>query len=225
MIDKEKLKYYREKNNYTTSDLSKKLKCSKKIIELWEKGISTPKEKDIVILCDLYNIELIDLKVKEKVKIINLKIFIISIIIAIIFSIFSKDIITLILLTIMLYIIILTSIYIYQNYKLKCPKIVPKTIFGIVLSINDKNQRLKDYLLESNFISCIYISIYLITKSLNIADFILKIDIISNKSVNEVIILILTYLLLLVTLFIIELGFGEYIIKMYRGDKIENKFK
>ena len=67
MIDKEKLKYYRELNKIDTRELSKKLKCPRMIIEHWEDGTRFPKQEDIEKLCILYGVDEKELFIKESI--------------------------------------------------------------------------------------------------------------------------------------------------------------
>ena len=51
----EKLKKYREKNNYTIKELSDKINVSEKEIKSWENGALEPNIKYIKKLCQIYN--------------------------------------------------------------------------------------------------------------------------------------------------------------------------
>lgn len=89
---------------------------------------------------------------------------------------------------------------------------VPKSLFNVELS-DDKYDRRKLYLVESMLVSSIYITLINIFKILELNILVINIYIFDSKSVNEFVISLVSYLLLTVLTFIIELGFGEYMIK------------
>lgn len=213
MVDKDLLRKYRELNNYDYRTLAKKIKCPKKVVELWETGDSIPKEKDILKLCELYNIEVEDLMLHEPKK-VNIIKMIIGIILGISSGILLKNNIIMILSPIFNLVFILTLEHI-MNLKNENKDSKLTSLLGVEL--NDiKNKRLKIYLYEANIISSAYSIFNIIMRILNIDLFVIKINLIGIPSVNESIILISTYLLLMFISFIIELGFGEYMIKKYK---------
>lgn len=225
MIDNELLKYYRELNNLTIKELAKKLKCPKRIIELWETGEIIPKESDITKLCEIYNITIEDL-IKQEKNSLNIIYFITSIILialGIISGYISKNITIMILFPIINLTLLYSSIYIIKQYEISksIDDEEPRSLFGIILDQDIKKERIKDYLIESNLIAAAYLAFNIICKLFELNDFIINITLFDNKSVNDFVILTTIYLQLMISSFIIEIGFGEYMIKKYKGDKNE----
>lgn len=213
MVDKDLLRKYRELNNYDYRTLAKKIKCPKKVIQLWETGDTIPKERDILKLCEIYDIEIQDLMLQEPKK-VNIIKLVIGIILGISSGIILKNNVLIILSPIFNLIFIVTLEHIMNLKKEnKDSKLI--SLLGVELKDN-KNKRLKIYLEEANIISSAYSIFNIIMRILNIDLFVIKINLVGISSVNECIILISTYLLLMFISFIIELGFGEYMIKKYK---------
>lgn len=214
MVDKEKLKIYREINNYNIKKLSRKLKIRASLIKEWENGESIIDEENLTKLCKLYNIdkECLLIKKKDNYLLYFLALLISLIIPTIIYSIFS-DLVVLITNIICFLILFINLIYIKDNYV---KEDIPKSLFNIKL-MDIKSKRIKLYIQESIVIGSIYIIITNIFKVLSLDILVVNIDLISNRSVNDIVISFITYLLLTILTFIIELGFGEYIYK--RVDK------
>jgi hypothetical protein len=101
-------------------------------------------------------------------------------------------------------------IYIKNNYTKD--NLVPKSLFSIKL-LEDKNERIKLYLKESLLIASLYTIISNVLKILELNIFVIQFYLIPIRSVNDIVITFITYLLLTILTFIIELGFGEYIYK------------
>lgn len=216
MIDGSLLKYYREKENLTIKDLSKKMHVPKRIIENWENGISIPRESDIKILCELYGIEKEDLVIEEK-SIKNIIISIILFVCGITVGLIVDDNSIAIVLPIILVVILNISLIIKVNYDISKEDNGPKSLFGIMLEENNKKSRCKYYLLESIILSASYILINIVCKMLDFTRFIIDIDIIDNRVVNAILIWLITFVLLTFLAFLIEFVFGEFMVKKYYG--------
>ena len=78
---------------------------------------------------------------------------------------------------------------------------------------NDKKKRFTTYLIESSLVSALYILITNICRIFEYDILVINVYLFEIKSVNTLFIIIISYLLLLLFTFIIELGFGEYMIK------------
>lgn len=221
MIDKEKLIYYRELNNIEINKLAKKIKCSKHEIELWESGEIIPTEKQLEKLCKFYKITVDDLMVEEKKSISALSIIIsfILIIIGLVIGYLINSLVYALVLPIMnviCYFIIKSEFNNFKESK-NVDDTIPKSLFGLVLS-NSKSTRKRIYLIESILLSSIYVIISIIFKLFDINELILNIRIFDNNNVNEGFLILSTYLLLMFLSYIIELVFGEYMIKNNKGD-------
>lgn len=216
MIDGSLLKYYREKENLTIKDLSKKMHVPKRIIENWENGISIPRESDIKILCELYGIEKEDLVIEGK-SIKNVIISIFLFVCGITVGLIVDDNSIAIVLPIILVVILNISLIIKVNYDISKEDNGPKSLFGIMLEENNKKSRCKYYLLESIILSASYILINIVCKMLDFTRFIIDIDIIDNRVVNAILIWLITFVLLTFLAFLIEFVFGEFMVKKYYG--------
>ena len=215
MIDSSLLKYYREKENLKIKDLAKKIHISKKIIEKWENAELEPMDKDIEKLCKLYRITKEDLIIKEKKK-NNLIISIILFICGIGIGIVLNEIAITIILPIILVIILNSIIIIKSKYELSKKEEGPKSLFGISLRDSKKN-RYKYYLLESLILSSSYILFNMILRMFDFTKFIINVNLTTNESINYLIIWVTTFILLTSLAFLIELIFGEFMVKKENG--------
>lgn len=87
-----------------------------------------------------------------------------------------------------------------------------KSLFNIVLS-DEPWERRNIYLVESSLVASLYITIINIFKILELDIFIINIYLFNNKSINDLVISGISYILLIILTFIIELCFGEYLMK------------
>lgn len=214
MVDKDRLKLYRELNNYEIKYVAKKLKCPRTLIREWEEGIKEIDDKYLDKICGLYNIEKEDLYYKEEKKNYIHLLAITAIIIASSLTLFIHNSIVVTITNILIGInIYFSTKHIIKHYS-KEERI--KSLFNIELSSNKKS-RIKTYLIESSLVSSIYILITNICRIFEIDILVINIYLFEMKSVNTLFIMMISYLLLLLLTFIIELGFGEYMIK--RGNE------
>ena len=218
MIDSSLLKYYREKENLKIKDLAKKIHVSKKIIEKWENAELEPSDKDVEKLCNLYKITKEDLIIKEKKK-NNLFVSILLLICGIGVGLILNEIAITLILPIVLVIILNSIIIIKSNYEFSKDEDGPKSLFGISLKENKKN-RYKYYLIESLVLSSSYILLNMICKIFNFTKFIISLELTKNESINYLIIWTITFILLTLLAFIIELIFGEIMIKKENGGNL-----
>ena len=65
LVDNDRLKLYREVNNYDIKYVAKKIKCPKSLIREWEEGSKEIDEVSLEKICALYKIEKEDLYYKE----------------------------------------------------------------------------------------------------------------------------------------------------------------
>lgn len=216
MIDKEKLKYYRELNKMDFRTLSKKLKCPRKIIEHWEEGSRVPKNEDIKTLCILYGIEEKDLYKRSTTRshspVLYCVVFILSLLLGTLTNNVGIILISFITNLITTYAVI-EFIKLWQARK-KHEEFT--SLFGISLHVEEK-MRKRIYLIESLIISGFSIVLNIIFHLFHLDFLYITKLFIANKSVNEFVILGVSYLLLFMLSFIIELGFGEYALKKYKN--------
>lgn len=211
MVDKDKLKLYRELNDYDMKKVARRLKVPKSIVREWEEGTKEVSDEDLEKLAKLYNVSKKDLLITKKS---NKTLYFIAVVISllipsIIYCIYS-DIPVLITNIICLLILLLGLIFIKNNYTID--ETTPKSLFCIELKDNLKD-RILLYIKESLMIGSIYILITNIFKVIDFDMLVINYELLSNRCVNDFVISIITYLLLSILTFIIELGFGEYIWK------------
>jgi len=170
-----------------------------------------PSEDDLIKLASLYDIDVNSLyleKIKEHK--INIPIILILFIIGVIIGILTGNKIYAIIIPILNIII---YICIYKLWKYKYPSNdKPKSLFGFNIEKDDK----KIYLYESNIIAIIYTYFSILFRVLKINFLVPNVNIITEKNVNTLLIIGLTYLLLMILSFIIELVFGLKIKKYYK---------
>lgn len=211
MINYELLETFRKNKKWSYKTLSKKLDCPIDIIKLWETGEMLPSEDDLIKLASLYDIDVNSLyleKIKEHK--INIPIILILFIIGVIIGILTGNKIYAIIIPILNIII---YICIYKLWKYKYPSNdKPKSLFGFNIEKDDK----KIYLYESNIIAIIYTYFSILFRVLKINFLVPNVNIITEKNVNTLLIIGLTYLLLMILSFIIELVFGLKIKKYYK---------
>lgn len=210
MVDNNKLIKYRELNNDTQKTLANKLKVRKKLVVEWETGITEIDENNLNKFIKLYNLEMKDL-IKKKSNVLWYFLGVItSIFVSIIINTIYTDLCVLITNIICLSIIFIFVVNIKDGIN-KEPAIA-KSLFNIKL--DDKlSKRLKLYLKESIVIGSLYIILVNIFKVLELEILVINIYLLPIRSVNDLVISGITYLLITFITFIIELGFGEYIYK------------
>lgn len=210
MINYELLENLRKKHKWSYKTLSEKLDCPIDIIKLWESGEMPPSLDDLKKLAKIYDIEVEDLYIEEgHVKHVSIIGVILLIIAGIIMGLILDNYIYMGLISV-LNIIVYLCFYNLFKYKSELEN-VPKSLFGF--DISDKEKRI--YFYEANIIASAYTYITIIFRFLNIDIFIPNINIIGEKNVNTLLIIGLSYLLLMILSFIIELVFGIYIKKGY----------
>lgn len=211
MINYKLLQDLRKQKKWSYKTLSKKINIPIDIIKLWETGEMLPTKEDIISLAHIYEVSIDELYYEEeKVRHISIIKIILIFILSILLGIIFKSYIYIILfpiLNILLYIIL----YNLSPYK-EGDGDYPRSLFGLNIHNDDK----KIYFMESNLISIIYTYITLLFRLLNIDFLIPKINIIREKNVNTLLIIVIAYLLLMILSFIIELVFGKFIKKEYK---------
>lgn len=216
MIDYNKIKYYRELNNLEIKDVAKKMKKSKKIIEEWENGNREINDKDLEKIANIFNIDIDDLYYKNNDK-VNILVILVLLIVSIITCLIIKNYYLFIIVPISFINVYLLYMSLKDKYTLTTNENIPKSVLNFVLTDNKKSRFIL-YFLECNIISSSYIVFATICELFNFKLFIYNINIISNENVNKLIIFIGIYLLLLILSFIIELVFGEKMLKKKRED-------
>ena len=211
MVDNNRIKLYREVNNYDIKYVARKLRCPKSLIREWEEGTKEIDNVYLQKLCTLYNIDKEDLYYKEE-KNIGIHLLVIAIIIIVSsLTLFVHNNIIVVITNILVGInIYFSSIYIFKRFTKE--DLNNKSLFNIELS-NDKQKRIKIYLIESSLVSSLYILLTNICRILEYDILVINVYLTESKSVNLLIIILISYLLLFLLTFIIELAFGEYIIK------------
>lgn len=211
MINYELLETLRKNKKWSYKTLSKKLDCPVDIIKLWESGEMIPSENDLVKIAYFYNINVEDLYLsKPEKKEISILALLLLFIIGCVIGIFINNIIYIFILPI-LNIIAYFCIYNLCKYKIDA-KDKPKSLFGFNIENDDK----KIYLYEANIIAIIYTYLSIAFRVLKINFLVPNINIIKEKNVNTLLIIIIAYLLLMILSFIIELVFGLKIKKYYK---------
>lgn len=210
MVDKDRLKLYREVNNYEIKYVAKKIKCPRTLIREWEEGTKEIDEVSLEKICNLYNITKEDLYYKEEKKIWAHLLIIAAIIVASSLTLFIHNSAVVTITNILVGINIYFCTQHIIKYYSKEEKV--KSLFNIELS-NDKKKRLTTYLIESSLVSALYILITNICRIFEYDILVINVYLFEIKNVNTLFIIIISYLLLLLFTFIIELGFGEYMIK------------
>ncbi len=213
MVDKEKLKYYRELNNYTPASLAKKIKISKKMIMAWESGEAEPTANDIIKLAATYNISSDDLMydiIYENAKHIPWSIivaFIWGIVIYILERNYGYSIMG------------IGALGIFLNCLLKIKDLLKdktitnnKSLFGVSLD-TDKKARLKIYLTESLLIASFFITVVIVFKLVHLNAFLASYTILPNKHLNVILIYAIYFTIITLFTFIINFLFGEIIVK------------
>lgn len=216
MIEGSLLKHYREKENLTIKELSKKIHVRKNTIIKWENNELKPTEYDIENICKLYNIKKEDLIIKQNVK-KNILISFLLLICGLAIGIILNDLAITIILPIILVIILNAMLIIKSKYLESRALDGPKSLFGIFLDNNKRKDRYKYYILESLILSSGYILINIICKILDFTNFLINIYFTTNESLNFLLVWLITFVLLTFLAFLIELIFGEFMIKKYYG--------
>ncbi|MDE5630382.1 MAG: helix-turn-helix transcriptional regulator, partial [Bacilli bacterium] len=187
------LKTLRKNKKWSYTTLSKKLDCPIDIIKLWESGEMTPTENDLVKIAYFFDIDVADLYLAKKdEKELSILTIIILFIIGCVIGILIKNIIYTIILPI-LNIALYLCIYNLCEYKTDSND-KPKSLFGF----NIAHDEIKIYLYESNIIAIMYTYLSTIFRILKINFLVPNINIISEKNVNSLLIIIIAYLLLMI---------------------------
>lgn len=221
MIDPDMLKYYREQKELSIRALSNKIRIAKSKIKMWEDGELEPTEKELDYLVKFYKITKEDLMYQEETN--YRSIIIISIILGVIGIVIGgliNNIAISILLTIILisiYLLLLKIKGLYQATK-RITESIPKSLFSIMLDLDSKKKRVGIYLIESSFISSVYLLFTMICRVLDLNNLIVNFEIIKNDQLNLVVLSIIIFILLSLLSFIIEYVFGEIIVKKYKGE-------
>lgn len=211
MVDNDRLKLYREVNNYDIKYVAKKIKCPKSLIREWEEGSKEIDEVSLEKICALYKIEKEDLYYKEENKIGIHLLIVAFIIVASTLTLFIHSDVVIVITNILVGINIYFSLrYIIKRFNKD--NIVPKSLFNVEL-LKEKKLRVYTYLIESSLVASLYILVTNIFRIFEYDMLVINIYLFASKSVNSLIIIIISYLLLLILTFIIELAFGEYIVK------------
>lgn len=220
MIDSKILKQYRENNNLTTKALGKKIKCPKKIIELWEVGELQPSESDIDKLCKLYGITEDDLIKKEAPTYSYVAVTIILIIFGLLLGVIKGEIAIIILLPTMLFITYNIGRLVMDEYRVtkELDKDIPKSVFGMLLDFDYKVERIKKYIEEANLISAVYILFNMIFKLIGLESLTLNIELFKSETINIVFNMISVYIVLTLITFVIEYIIGEKMVKSFKGE-------
>lgn len=211
MVDNDRLKLYREVNNYDIKYVAKKIKCPKSLIREWEEGSKEIDEVSLEKICALYKIEKEDLYYKEENKIGVHLLIIAFIIVASTLTLFIHSDVVIVITNILVGINIYFSLR-YITKRFNKDNIVPKSLFNVEL-LKEKKIRVYTYLIESSLVASLYILVTNIFRIFEYDMLVINIYLFASKSVNSLIIIIISYLLLLILTFIIELAFGEYIVK------------
>ena len=212
MINYEMLEKLRKDKKWSYKTLAKKLDCPVDIVNLWETGEMTPSATDLVKIAYFYDINVEDLYLEEEPKKeISILVIIFLFILGCAIGIFTSSIMYTFIIPI-LNIFLYICIYNLCKYK-DSSKEIPKSLFGFSLNNNDY---IKIYLYESNIIATIYTYFSILLRLLKINFLVPNINIIEEKNVNTLLIIILVYLLLMILSFIIELVFGSKIRKYYK---------
>lgn len=211
MVNKDLLRFYREDNDLTFDDLAKELKCPKKIIELWEKGELVPREDDIKKLAKLYNIsprDLYTIDYKKSNIISSIILLILGIICGMVVKNYGVSI-----MAVISFIVFQRLIIILKDYERKVDG--PKSLFGFSLLTSPTSM----YFIEANIIASGYTIINIILRLFKINFLILNIDILESNDLNTLLIMGVSYILMMVLSFIIELIFGNMLLKEYKDVK------
>lgn len=210
MINYELLQDLRKKKKWSYKTLSKKIDCPVDIIKLWETGDMIPSNADLVKLAYYYNIDVKELYLKtSKEKGINIFKIITLFILGCLIGIFTKNIVYFIIMP-LLNVFLYLCTFNLSKYK-KDSKNIPKSLFGFSLEIDDK----KIYLYESNILAIIYTYVSIILRLLDMQILVPNINFIKSNYLNTFLIILITYLLLMILSFIIELAFGIIIKREY----------
>lgn len=212
MVNKEKLKYYRELNNYKLYTLARMMKCPKKVLKNWEEGLESPTALELEKLAGIYNVDIEELLIvnnNSHCKYFSLVLFVVGILFGLILNDYGIMIISPILL-------ILTCYFGYNINKLR--KEISEEItslFGINLLMKEKKKRVVIYIIEGLFIAGCAINIMILIRLFNISFLMFYIKIINIEFINTIILYSISYLLLSIITFIIEFCFSEMMIKKY----------
>lgn len=211
MINYELIESLRKKHRWSYKTLSNKLDCPVDIIKLWESKEMEPTMDDLDKLAKVYDVSLDLLYIKEEVEDEHISgvLIMILIFIGIIIGMFLNNyiyMIILVLLNVILY-LCFYNLFKYKNKK----EDIPKSLFGF--DISEKEKRI--YFYEANIIASIYTYLTIIFRFFNIKIFVPDINIIGEKNVNTLLIILASYLLLMFLSFIIELVFGISIKKEF----------
>ncbi len=212
MINYELLEKLRKDKKWSYTTLAKKLDCPVDIVKLWETGEMTPSETDLVKIAYHYDINVEDLYIEEdQPKEISILAIIFLFLLGCVIGIFTGNIMYTFIFPILN---IFIYICIYNLYKYKdSSKEIPKSLFGFSI---DNDDYIKIYLYESNIIAIIYTYFSILFRLLKINFLVPNINIIDEKNVNTLLIIVLVYLLLMILSFIIEVVFGSKIRKYYK---------
>lgn len=221
MIDPDLLKYYREQKKLSIRELSNKIRIAKSKIKMWEEGALEPTEKELDYLLKFYKINKEDLMYMEENN--NRRNIIVSIILGVI-GITIGGLINNIAISILLAITLITIYFLllkirkYYQLTKNTKESIPKSLFALMLNPDSRKQRMSIYIIESSFISSIYILFNIICRILDLDNLVINIKILESKQLNMVILLIIIFLLLSLLSFLIEYIFGEIIVKKYKGE-------
>lgn len=207
MVNKDLLKFYREDNDLTYEDLSKELRCPKKIIELWEQGELVPREDDIKKLAKLYNISPKDLYTEEHNKstlIISIILLLLGVACGFVVKNYGISIMGAISFVVLYKLITILEDYSKDNG--------PKSLFGYNLLNGD----ISLYFIEANIIASAYTIITIALRLFKVNSLVLNIDILKSPDMNVLLIMVVSYIALMVLTFIIEFIFGRLLLKKYK---------
>lgn len=221
MIDPDLLKYYREEKGLSIRELSNKIRIAKRKIKEWENGELEPTEKELKHLCKFYKIDVEDLMYAEENTL--RKRIITSIILGITGIVIGgliNNVYISILSSVVLIAIYFLLLKIREAYRLTklIDHPIPKSLFSLMLDVDNKKNRKSIYLIESLLISNVYILFTIICRVLDLKNLIIGVNIFSNYDLNYVLMSIIIFVLLGLLSFLIEYIFGEKIIKKYKGE-------
>lgn len=224
MIDKDKLKYYRELNGYTLGSLAWKTKCAKVKLEAYEEGTSEIDFAFLNKLADLYGISVEDFYYDEEESfgwewILLLGVFAI---LGFFIGFYKNNIPLMFLAPInnLSLVYAIRKIYLSrESDPINSNLELPKSLFGKCLNDLSLIERINIYFYEAVIIACAFTLLILMFYLLSFNFFLLEIDFVGIESVNTGIICASMCLLLGFISFIIEWGFGELLLKKYNEEE------
>lgn len=221
MIDPDLLKYYREEKGLTIRELSNKIRIAKRKIKEWEDGNLEPTEKELNYLCKFYKIDIEDLMYASEDN--YRRIITTSIILGVV-GIIVGGLINSVSISILLTFILISSYLLLLNIRNICQitkekeEPIPKSLFSLMLDIDNKKKRINIYLIESVLIANVYVLFTIICRVLDLDNLIISVNLFKNNDLNYALISIIIFILLGLISFLIEYVFGEIIIKKYKGE-------